>query len=165
MARRDTAFAAYVEERRPQLYRAAYFLCGDPDRAEDVLQTALAKLYVAWHRASRADNVDAYVRRALVNAHIDDGQRAWRRHERSSDDLTLHARTTESSQVEQDDELFAALRALPPGQRRVVVLRHYWELSVQETAAELGISTGTVKSQTSAALASLRTILTTEGAR
>lgn len=165
MARRDTAFAAYVAERRPQLYRAAYFLCGDADRAEDVLQTALAKLYVAWHRASRADNVDAYVRRALVNAHIDEGQRAWRRREQPIEDVAPFAGTTDDPHVEQDDELFAALRALPPGQRRVVVLRHYWELSVQETAAELGISTGTVKSQTSAALASLRTILTTEGAR
>ncbi|HVK28970.1 MAG TPA: SigE family RNA polymerase sigma factor [Nocardioides sp.] len=157
MARRDEAFAAYVAQRRPQLFRAAWLLCGDPHRAEDIVQTALAKLYVAWPRAERAQSVDAYVRRALVNSHIDESRRPWRRESSAGDDLP--ERGVGAPAVEEYDALWAALRALPPGQRRVVVLRHWWGLSVEETAADLGIGAGTVKSQTSAALAALRTAL------
>lgn len=154
---RDDEFAAYVAGRRPQLFRAAWLLCGDPHRAEDIVQSALARLYVAWPRVRRADSVDAYVRRAVVNAHHDEGRRPWRREAAASDRLPETA-VAEAS-VEERDELWTALRALPPGQRRVVVLRHWWGLSVEETAADLGVSTGTVKSQTSAALAALRTAL------
>lgn len=160
MARRDQAFAAYVAQRRPQLYRAAVLLCGDPHRAEDVVQAALTKLYVAWHRVERADSVDAYVRRSLVNSHLDEHRRPWRREVPDSDDVPDSS--VPAAPVEDNDALFAALRELPAGQRRIVVLRHYWGLSVEETAADLGISAGTVKSQTSAALAALRTLLATE---
>lgn len=156
-ARRDEAFAAYVTQRRPQLFRAAWLLCGDPHRAEDVVQSALARLYVAWPRVERAQSVDAYVRRALVNSHIDESRRPWRREASAGDDLP--ERSEGAPAVEEHDALWAALRALPPGQRRVVVLRHWWGLSVEETAADLGISAGTVKSQTSVALAALRTVL------
>lgn len=156
-ARRDEAFAAYVAERRPQLFRAAWLLCGDPHRAEDVVQSALARLYVAWPRVERAQSVDAYVRRALVNSHIDESRRPWRREASVGD--ALPERSVGAPAVEEYDALWAALRALPPGQRRVVVLRHWWGLSVEETAADLGISAGTVKSQTSAALAGLRSAL------
>ncbi len=157
-ARRDEAFAAYVAGRRPQLFRAAWLLCGDPHRAEDVVQSALARLYVAWPRVEKAQSVDAYVRRALVNSHIDESRRPWRREASAGDDLP--ERSVGAPAVEEYDALWAALRALPPGQRRVVVLRHWWGLSVEETAADLGISAGTVKSQTSAALTALRTALT-----
>lgn len=156
-ARRDEAFAAYVAARRPELFRAAWLLCGDPHRAEDVVQAALARLYVAWPRVERAQSVDAYVRRALVNSHIDETRRPWRREAAAGDDLPELG--TRAPAVEDHDALWAALRALPPGQRRVVVLRHWWGLSVEETAADLGVSAGTVKSQTSAALAALRTVL------
>jgi RNA polymerase sigma-70 factor (sigma-E family) len=155
--RRDEAFAAYVAARRPQLFRAAWLLCGDPHRAEDVVQSALARLYVVWPRVERAQSVDAYVRRALVNSHIDESRRPWRREAAAGDDLP--ETSTRAPAVEEYDALWAALRALPPGQRRVVVLRHWWGLSVEETAADLGISAGTVKSQTSAALAALRRVL------
>lgn len=170
MARRDHAFAAYVAQRRPQLYRAAYLLCGDPHRAEDVVQAALTKLYISWHRVERADSVDAYVRRALVNSHLDEHRRPWRREQPEPDarlDVQLDARldgAVAGPPVEEHDALFAALRLLPAGQRRVVVLRHYWGLSVEETAADLGVSTGTIKSQTSVALASLRSLLASETA-
>lgn len=157
MARRDEAFATYVAARRPQLYRAAYLLCGDPHRAEDVVQAALTKLYLAWPRVERADSVDAYVRRAVVNSHLDETRRPWRR-ERPTDEHP-DAAVQSGPGPEETDALYAALRRLPPGQRRVVVLRHYWGLSVEETAADLGVSAGTVKSQTSAALAALRTAL------
>ena len=154
---RDEAFAAYVAERRPHLYRTAWLLCGDPHRAEDVVQAALTKLYVAWPRVERARSVDAYVRRAIANAHVDETRRPWRREAAASD--ALPEGEVRGPDLGEQDALWAALRSLPPGMRRVVVLRHFWGLSVEETAADLGISAGTVKSQTSAALAALRTVL------
>jgi RNA polymerase sigma-70 factor (sigma-E family) len=159
MTTRDQAFATYVAQRRPQAYRAAWLLAGDPHRAEDVVQAALTRLYVAWPRVQRADSVDAYVRRAIVNAHLDEGRRPWRRETSVGDALPERALAGPAVPVEECDELWTALRRLPPGQRRVVVLRHWWGLSVEETAADLGVSTGTVKSQTSAALAALREAL------
>jgi RNA polymerase sigma-70 factor (sigma-E family) len=156
-ARRDRDFGEYVAERRAHLYRTAYLLCGDAHRAEDIVQQALTKLYAAWSRASRLDSVDAYARRVVVNAHIDETRRPWRRERPVESGLD---RPVEHSVAPEDsDALWAALRGLAPGQRRVVVLRHYWGLSVDETAADLGISPGTVKSQTSDALARLRDAL------
>lgn len=157
MARRDEPYITYVAAARPRLYRAAYLLCGDAHRAEDLVQVALAKLYVAWPRAARADSIDAYVRRILVNVHRDETRRPWRR-EKPVEDHDLDG-VAVARDLESEDELLDALRELPPGQRRVVVLRHYWGLSVDETAADLGVSSGTVKSQTAAALARLRTLL------
>ncbi len=83
---RDDGFTAYVAGRRAHLFRTAYLLCGDPHRAEDIVQTALAKLYVAWPRASRADSVDAYVRRVIINSHLDETRRPWRRESPTEDD-------------------------------------------------------------------------------
>lgn len=156
---RDDGFTAYVAGRRAHLFHAAYLLCGDPHRAEDIVQTALAKLYVAWPRASRADSVDAYVRRIIINSHVDENRRPWRRESPTEDDR-LDRAASPGVAPEDSDALWAALRQLGPKQRRVVVLRHYWGLSVEETAADLGVSPGTVKSQTSAALDKLRTVLT-----
>lgn len=155
---RDDGFTSYVAERRAQLFRTAYLLCGDRHRAEDLVQIALAKLYVAWPRAARAGSVDAYARRVVVNSHLDEVRRPWRR-EQPAETGALDRPAPAGMSVEDADALWSALRGLPPGQRRVVVLRHYWGLSVDETAADLGISPGTVKSQTSDALARLRTEL------
>ena len=154
---RDDGFTAYVAGRRSHLFRTAYLLCGDPHRAEDIVQTALAKLYVAWPRASRADSVDAYVRRVIINSHLDETRRPWRR----ESPVLVDRAAPSGVSPEDSDALWTALRALGPKQRRVVVLRHYWGLSVEETAADLGVSPGTVKSQTSAALDKLRTALVT----
>lgn len=156
----DEAFTSYVAQRRLQLFRAACLLCGDPHQAEDIVQDALARLYVAWPRASRADNIDGYVRRAIVNSHLNQVRRPWRRERVAA---TLGERPaavhlpTEDLQV-----MWAAIGSLPLGQRKVVVLRHYLGLSVEETAADLGVSAGTVKSQTSDALAALRNSLAAE---
>ncbi|QIG41587.1 SigE family RNA polymerase sigma factor [Nocardioides anomalus] len=155
---RDDGFTAYVAGRRAHLYRTAYLLCGDAHRAEDIVQNALAKLYVAWPRASKADSVDAYVRRVIVNSHLDERRRPWRRESPTEDERLDRAAPTGVT-PEESDALWTALRGLGPKQRRVVVLRHYWGLSVEETAADLGVSPGTVKSQTSAALEKLRTVL------
>lgn len=153
---RDEEFTAYVRDRRAHLYRAAYLLCGDEHRAEDIVQLTLSKVYAAWRRVRKADSVDAYVRRVLINSHLDEGRRPWRR-ERAGEISDRPAPT--GLGAEDLDELWTALRSLPAGQRRVVVLRHYWGLSVEETAADLGVSSGTVKSQTSTALANLRRTL------
>lgn len=152
----ESAFSDYVAARRPQLFRTACLLCGDPHRAEDIVQDALTRLYAAWDRVERMENVDGYVRRIIVNAHYSDRRRPWRR-ERPSEprDVPLEP----GFPVEDADAIRAALRSLPPGQRRVIVLRHIWNLSIEETAAELRISTGTVKSQSADAVATLRRTL------
>jgi RNA polymerase sigma-70 factor (sigma-E family) len=155
---RDDGFTAYVAGRRAHLFRTAYLLCGDPHRAEDIVQNALAKLYVAWPRASRADSVDAYVRRVIINSYLDEHRRPWRRESPTEADR-LDRPAPSGVTPEDSDALWTALRQLGPKQRRVVVLRHYWGLSVEETAADLGVSPGTVKSQTSAALENLRAAL------
>ncbi|MGY2874276.1 RNA polymerase sigma-70 factor (sigma-E family) [Marmoricola sp. URHA0025 HA25] len=155
---RDQPFVEYVAGRRARLYRTAYLICGDAHRADDLVQIALAKAYVAWPRLQRAGNVDAYVRRILVNAHVDETRRGWRRERPGLPEIDASAPAHEGH-----EELWEALRTLAAGQRRIVVLRHYWGLSVEETAADLGISQGTVKSQTSAALAHLRHALTEAG--
>lgn len=157
---RDTDFREYVAGRRPQLYRSAYLLCGDPHRAEDVVQEALIRLYVAWPRVVRANNVDAYARRIVLNSHYDQARRPWRRESAVADGPERPA--PEGFPAEDAQALWAALRRLPPGQRKVVVLRHLWGLTVEETADDLGISTGTVKSQTSDALSALRRALAPE---
>jgi RNA polymerase sigma factor (sigma-70 family) len=102
------------------------------------------------------DNIDGYVRSIIVNAHYSDRRRPWRR-ERPSEpgDVPLEP----GFAVEDAEVIRAALGALPPGQRRVIVLRHIWNLTIEETAAELRISTGTVKSQSADAIAALRRTL------
>jgi RNA polymerase sigma-70 factor (sigma-E family) len=153
----ESAFSDYVVARRPQLFRTACLLCGDPHRAEDVVQDALARLYSAWDRVSRMDNIDGYVRRIIVNAHYSDRRRPWRR-ERTYEPTDVPVEP--GFPMEDADAIRTALQALPPGQRRVIVLRHIWNLTIEETAAELGISPGTVKSQSADAVAALRRTLT-----
>lgn len=156
----DEGFTIYVSQRRLQLFRAACLLCGDPHQAEDIVQDALARLYTAWPRASRADNIDAYARRVIINSHLNQVRRPWRRERARASVGEVPAAV--HMPTEDLELLWAALRSLPLGQRKVVVLRHYLGLSVEETAADLGISVGTVKSQTSAALAALRGALAAE---
>jgi RNA polymerase sigma-70 factor (sigma-E family) len=154
---RDAAFVEYVAARQAHLRRIAYAVCGDWHRADDVLQTALTKLYLAWPRLRDDTSPDAYVRRIIVRTDIDDRRRPWRR-ERSG--LDGHERPARPGlPVEERSALFEALQALPPMQRRTVVLRYWLGLSVQETARELGISEGTVKSHASRGLASLQRVL------
>jgi RNA polymerase sigma-70 factor (sigma-E family) len=153
---REPAFSAYVAARRAKLFRTACLLCGDPHRAEDIVQDALARLYANWPRVCRADNVEGYVRRILVNSHYSDRRRPWRRETATSSvDLQLEP----GMAPEDADAIWTAIRDLPPGQRKVIVLRHIWDRSVEETAADLGISPGTVKTQTRDALAALRRAL------
>ena len=133
-------------------------MCGDWHRAEDVLQTALSKLYVAWPRIHHDGREDAYVRQIIVNANIDDTRRPWWRRERPGLDGFDFA-SREPLPTEDRSALLEALLQLPPMQRKVVVLRHWLGLSVEETAADLRISTGTVKGYSSRALERLREAL------
>ena len=154
---RDAAFVDYVAARQVHLRRIAYAVCGDWHRADDLLQTALTKLYVAWPRVHRDGSPDAYVRRIIVRSNIDESRRPWRR-ERPG--LEGHERAVEpASPVEERSALFDALQSLPEMQRKTVVLRYWLGLSVADTAAELGIGEGTVKSHSSRGLTALQRVL------
>lgn len=154
---REASYVDYVTARRDHLRRVAYALTGDWHRADDLVQIALVKLYVAWHRVQRNGAEDAYVRRILVRASIDESRRPWRREVVT--DTVPDRPSTARAGVEDRSALFEALQALPAQQRATVVLRHWLGLSVAEAASELGISEGTVKSHTSRGLAALRTVL------
>jgi RNA polymerase sigma-70 factor (sigma-E family) len=155
---RDAEYAAFVAARQTHLRRIAYAVCGDWHQADDVLQTALVKLYVAWPRLHHGGREEAYVRRIIVSAHIDEHRRPWRRERPGLDGHDQAAR--EGLPVEERSVMFEALQALPVMQRKTVLLRHWLGLSVEETAHELGISSGTVKSHTSRGLEKLQASLT-----
>jgi RNA polymerase sigma-70 factor (sigma-E family) len=153
----EEEYVAFVAARQQHLRRIAYAICGDWHRADDLLQTALTKLYVAWPRLRREGREEAYVRTILVRANIDEHRRPWRR-ERSTSAVPDTPAAAPPA-YEETSALLVAMRGLPEMQRRTVLLRHWLGLSVQETATELGISTGTVKSYTSRGLESLRAVL------
>jgi RNA polymerase sigma-70 factor (sigma-E family) len=157
---RDAEFEAYVAAARPRLRRLAYSLCGDWHRADDVLQTALAKLYVAWPRVVRSANPDAYVRRTVARTSIDESRRSWRREQSGLDGHDRETTTADTADALTRHDLVAALQQLPEMQRKTVVLRHWLGLSVAETAHDLGIAEGTVKSHTSRALVALHQLMT-----
>jgi len=159
---RDVEFEAYMAARQPGLLRTAYLLTGDQHTAEDLVQTALAKLYLSWEKVQRRDTLDAYVRRILVNEHNSLWRRPWKRREVTTDTLPDHRSATdhaEHGEVGHDQRaaLWDFVQTLPRKQRAVIVLRYYEDLSEAETAEILGISVGTVKSQASRALAGMRT--------
>ncbi len=156
---RDREFGEFVDARALVMRRTAFLLCGDWHRAEDIVQSALIKLYVAWTRV-RKDSVDAYARKVLVRTAIDEGRRGFFQRERSVDAVPEHPVIDDSA----DFDLRQALDALPPGQRAVVVLRYWEDLSVTETARILGRTEGTVKSQAAKGLAALRDLLEDEPA-
>jgi RNA polymerase sigma-70 factor (sigma-E family) len=158
--RRDQEFSDFVRARRSRLMGAAYLLCGDRYAAEDLVQTALVKLYSAWPRIHRQGAEDAYLRKILVRTNIDAGRRSWRREVVSEQ---LPEQSVPGPDLEGRDELVHALAALGPRQRRIVVLRYWLDLSIEEVAADLRVSTGTVKSQSARALDNLRARLTEPG--
>lgn len=160
-ADRDAAFTEFVLARQTHLRRVAYTICGDWTLADDLLQTALAKLYAAWPRLRRDGREEAYVRQIIVRANIDEHRRPWRREQPGLDGHDPAAPA--GLAVEERSALIDALQALPEMQRKVVVLRHWLGLSVTETAAELAISEGTVKSHSSRGLTHLRAVVAEPG--
>ena len=155
---RDAEFTEFVHAQRSALVRMARLLtAGDQALAEDLVQTALTRLYVAWPRVRRAGNPVGYARTTLTHSFVDERRRGHRRHETPTD-APIDSATSETEPGVAADVL-AALRGLAPRQRAVVVLRHWLDLDVAETARLLGCSTGTVKSQNAKALAHLRSSL------
>jgi DNA-directed RNA polymerase specialized sigma24 family protein len=135
----EAAYVEFVTARQTHLRRIAYAVCGDWQRADEMLQAALTKLYVAWPRQQREGTEDVFVRRLLVRANVDE-----RRSTPSEDGRS---------------PLFAALQALPAKQRKAVLLQHWLGLSVEETAEDLGTTPASVRSQTERAEAALHDAL------
>jgi RNA polymerase sigma-70 factor (sigma-E family) len=156
-SRAEAEFTEFMHARWPRLVRLGYGLTGDLGLAEDLAQTALAKAFASWPRVRRAGDPDAYVRRIMVNANSS-RFRKRRVREQSMD----HPQDTRphpvdlTRQLDDRSALMAALMGLPQGQRAVVVLRYWMDITETEVAATLGCSVGNVKSQASRALAKLR---------
>lgn len=157
MGDRDAAFAEYFAARSDAMRGTAYLLCGDWHRAEDLVQSAFTKLYLAWNRVSRHEVLDAYVRQILVRTFLDERRRGWWRRERVGGEGAERPAPPESP--ENRLVLLQALAALAPRQRAVLVLRYWEDLSVEDTAALLGCSAGTVKSQAARGLENLRELV------
>jgi RNA polymerase sigma-70 factor (sigma-E family) len=151
---RDEEFSRYVAARAHSLRSTAYLLCGDWHRAEDITQSALLKLYLAWRRLDHHGGLDAYSRRIVVRTFLAERRLLWRKREHVTD--APPDAPALGSYAEQRLHIQQALTAVPPRQRAVIVLRFWNDLSVEETAAALGCSVGTVKSQCARGLAKLR---------
>ncbi|MFQ6144798.1 SigE family RNA polymerase sigma factor [Streptomyces similanensis] len=153
------SFASYMRARQPVLLRTARSLTANPADAEDLLQTALTKTYVAWERIEDHRALDGYVRRALLNTRTSQ----WRKRkvdEFACDELPEPEPSVGTADpAEQQalrDAMWRAIAKLPTRQRAMVVLRYYEDLSEVQTAEVLGVSVGTVKSAVSRALGKLR---------
>jgi RNA polymerase sigma-70 factor (sigma-E family) len=149
-------FDGWVAARGPALLRLAYTLTGNTADAEDVVQEALARALPRWGRISRVGNVDAYVRRMVINAHT-----SWWRRFRRRESPVAEVRDVEAPEQgvlmpDQRSSLWAACQALPESQRTAVVLRYYEQLEYAEIAELTGVREGSVRSRVSRGLAALR---------
>ncbi|WP_292671415.1 SigE family RNA polymerase sigma factor [Nocardioides sp.] len=153
----DGEFDEFAAAAWPRLRRSAYLLTGDHHLAEDLTQTALVRTYANWRRVRRADAL-AYARKILVNANIDRLRRRRMLEVGDGDHGTDLGQVAgrPDERADERDELVRLLRTLTDRERRVVVLRHYFDLSEREVADELAIATGTVKSTLARALSKLR---------
>lgn len=156
----EAEFERYFRARRDTVRRTAYLLCGDWHRADDHAQSAFVALHRHWGRVRDKGALDAWMRRTLVRAVVDESRRPWRR-ERSTDEVVAVDQVVADpgADVATRHVLVDGLRAVPPRQRAVLVLRYFDGLDVAGTAAALGCSEGTVKSQTAHGLAALRVAL------
>ncbi len=160
----DEQFRRWAQTSRPRMRQTAFLLCGDWFLADDLVQDALVRLYEAWPRIGGGSDLTRYSRRVLVNLYLDHRRRPSRR-ERPSESLPEAASTGSDDGTGHRHQLVAALRQVPPGQRAVLVLRFFDDLSVEQTAEALGTSAGNVKSQTSRGLVTLRHALAEQGLR
>lgn len=152
----DADYTDFVQASWPSLYRTAYLLLGEHALAEDLVQTALAKTYAAWPQVRSLDAAPGYARTTLVNTAT-----SWFRRSSWRNELASASLPEDGYHPDPSDRpaVLDALRLLPPRQRAVIVLRFYEDFTVAQAAHALGCSEGTVKSQTSDALARLRTLL------
>ncbi len=150
------AFEDWLAAREGALQRTAHLLTGDVHSAQDLVQTTLAKLYLRWDRVRSVDNIDAYARKALLNEH----RSSWRRPVRRAEQLVEAVPDLPAPDPPGYDgsreAVWRFVCSLPAKQRTVVVLRFYEQLTEAEIADLMGISVGTVKSQSSRAIAALR---------
>lgn len=153
-----SGFDDFVAARSTALWRSAYLLTGDRHKAEDLLQAALVKTWRRWDRLdSRThETAETYVRRALATTYTDWWRRRWRGEVPTGDLPDDAGPDDEAARVEVRRDVLAALAGLPRGQRAVLVLRYFDDLTEQQTADALGVGVGTVKSQASRAIAALR---------
>jgi RNA polymerase sigma-70 factor (sigma-E family) len=158
----DEQFREFVAARSAALLRTSYLLTGDWATAEDLLQTALTKTYLAWRRLGVIDAVEPYTRRVLVTTATSWWRRRWHA-ERPTGTLPDSGGADGADERAERDLLWRFVRTLPPRQRAVLVLRFYEDLTEAETARLLDISIGTVKSQGARALATLRHRLAEQG--
>lgn len=156
--RDEQEFREYFVARRDAVRRSAYLLCGDWHRADDLAQVAFVALHRRWRKIRDRGALDAYVRRSLVRASIDDSRRPWRREKFTGEvpEPTPDGAPEIGETVAIRSALVTGLRKVPPRQRAVLVLRFLEGLDVSGAAAALGCSEGTVKSQTARGLATLR---------
>jgi len=151
----DQGFREFVAARRPALLRTASMMTGNPADAEDLVQSVLAKTYLAWDRIKDRAALDGYVRRTMVNTHIS-GWRRRRVEEYPTDEIPDRPAAEPPPDTDQLDALRRAIGRLPHRMQAVVLLRYYEDRSEAEIAAALGVSAGTVKSTVSRAMAKLR---------
>jgi RNA polymerase sigma-70 factor (sigma-E family) len=152
----DLEFCDYVQARTRALLRTAYLLTGNLADAEDLVQSALAKTYVAWNRIEDRAALDGYVRRAIVNTHIS----SWRRRrveEFPTDELPDQAVADHAISSDMQQTLRRAIDRLPQRMRAAIMLRYYDDMTEAEVAEVLGVTLGTVKSTVARAMAKLRT--------
>lgn len=149
----DGGFDAFVLARGDALWRTAWWLTGDAHLAEDLVQTSLAKSYRAWQRLGPG-GFEAYVRRVMVTTQSSWWRRRWRGEKPTERVPDVPGQAVDDLDLQRD--LVTALRSLPAGQRAVLVLRYLEDLTEQQTAEALGVTVGTVKSQASRALRTLR---------
>ena len=133
---RDEEFTEYVAARMPALRRLALLLCHDWHGADDLVQAAITKLYLHWAKARASDSVDAYARTIVVREFLHERRRGWARRVT----LTDQPPETAASEADRDSsmDVRAAIAALPPRQRAVLVLRYHYDLNVDQTANALG---------------------------
>lgn len=151
----DRGFREFVAARRPALLRNACLLTGNPADAEDLVQSVLAKTYLAWDRINDRAALDGYVRRTMVNTHIS-GWRRRRVEEYPTDEVPDRPAAEPPADSDRLDALHRAIGRLPHRMQAVVLLRYYEDRSEAEIAQALGVSAGTVKSTVSRAMAKLR---------
>jgi RNA polymerase sigma-70 factor (sigma-E family) len=153
------AFREYVLARKATLLRTAYLLSGDWHRAEDIVSTAVVKLYTAWRKTAATANPDAYVRKIVVRLWLDESRRPWRREHPAEvlPELVVDESIADPAAYKAD--LRRLLDLMPARQRAVLVLRFYDDLSVEQTADVLGCSQGAVKTLTARALEAIRRLL------
>jgi len=156
--RDEAAFVEFAQTARARLRRTAYLLCGDWNQASDFVQEGLVRVYVAWPRLERAGGEHAYAKKAVVSSFLDHARKRSSKEVPVVPDLQLPSADDVAGSVSTRDMLMRALADLPPRQRACVVLRYFEDLTVAETSQVLGCSEGTVKSQTSRALDSLRSM-------